>query len=56
MADFRLSQVSTNKIISGTPGYIAPENFEESGLNFKTDIFALGMVMFEILSGLRFSF
>ena len=53
LADFGLSQVSPNKMAAGTPGYIAPEIFEGSGLNFKTDIFALGMVMFEILSGLR---
>ena len=52
LADFGLSQVSPNKIAAGTPGYIAPEVYEGSGLNFKTDIFALGMVMFEILSGL----
>ena len=37
----------------GTPGFIAPEILKGSGLNFKTDIFALGMLMFEILSGLR---
>ena len=53
LADFGLSQVSPNKIAAGTPGYIAPEVYKGSGLNFKTDIFALGMVMFEILSGLR---
>ena len=53
LADFGLSQISPNHVAAGTPGYIAPEVFEGSGLNFKTDIFALGMVMFEILSGLR---
>ena len=53
LADFGLSQISPNKVAGGTPGYIAPEVYEGSGLNFKTDIFALGMVMFEILSGLR---
>jgi serine/threonine protein kinase len=53
LADFGLSQVSPNKVAAGTPGFIAPEVYEGSGLNFKTDIFALGMVMFEILSGLR---
>ena len=53
LADFGLSQISPNKVAGGTPGYIAPEIYEGSGLNFKTDIFALGMVMFEILSGLR---
>ena len=52
LADFGLSQISPNKIAAGTPGYIAPEIYEGSGLTFKTDIFALGMVMFEILSGL----
>ena len=53
LADFGLSQISPNEVLGGTPGYIAPEIYEGSGLNFKTDIFALGMVMFEILSGLR---
>ena len=53
LADFGLSQISPNHIAAGTPGYIAPEVYEGSGLNKKTDIFALGMVMFEILSGLR---
>ena len=53
LADFGLSQISPNHLFGGTPGYIAPEVYKGSGLNFKTDIFALGMVMFEILSGLR---
>ena len=53
LADFGLSQIKPNKIVAGTPGYIAPEIFKGSGLTKKTDIFALGMVMFEILSGLR---
>jgi serine/threonine protein kinase len=53
LADFGISQISPNSYLGGTPGYIAPEVYEGSGLNKKTDIFALGMVMFEILSGLR---
>ena len=54
LADFGLSQINTNnQVAAGTLGFIAPEVYEGSGLNFKTDIFALGMVMFEILSGLR---
>ena len=53
LADFGLSQISPNEVAAGTPGFIAPEVFKGSGLNFKTDIFALGMVMFEILSGLQ---
>ena len=53
LADFGLGQFGDNKIVGGTPGFIAPEILRGSGLNFKTDIFALGMLMFEILSGLR---
>ena len=53
LADFGLGQFGNNTIVGGTPGFIAPEILEGSGLNFKTDIFALGMLMFEILSGLR---
>ena len=53
LADFGLGQFHPNDVAAGTPGFIAPEIFKGSGLNFKTDIFALGMVMFEILSGLR---
>ena len=53
LADFGLGQFGDNQIIGGTPGFIAPEILKGSGLNFKTDIFALGMLMFEILSGLR---
>ena len=53
LADFGLAQLSPNAVMAGTPGFIAPEIYEGSGLNFTTDIFALGMVMFEIMSGLR---
>ena len=53
LADFGLSQISPNSVFGGTPGHIAPEVYEGSGLSRKTDIFALGMVMFEILSGLK---
>ena len=53
IADFSLSQFEANKLAAGIPGFIAPEIYKGSGLNFKTDIFALGMVMFEILSVLK---
>jgi len=53
LADFGLGQLGENQVMGGTPGFIAPEILKGSGLNFKTDIFALGMLMFEILSGLR---
>ena len=53
LADFGLGQFGDNKIVGGIPGFIAPKILKGSGLTFKTDIFALGMLMFEILSGLR---
>ena len=53
LADFGLGQFEDNDIIGGTPGFIAPEILKGSGLTFKSDIFALGMLMFEILSGLK---
>ena len=53
LADFGLGQFGNNNFAGGTPGFIAPEILKGSGLTFKTDIFALGMLMFEILSGLR---
>ena len=56
LADFGLNQIRPNTIWEGTPGYIAPEIFEQytqNAITKKTDIFALGLVMFEILSGLR---
>ena len=53
LADFGLGQLGENQIVEGTSRFIAPEILKGSGLTFKTDIFALGMLMFEILSGLR---
>lgn len=53
IADFGLGQVGENTVCGGTPGYIAPEILNGSGLTIKSDIYALGMVMFEILSGAR---
>ena len=53
LADFSLNQIRPNIIWEGTPGYIAPEIFNKNFTTKKTDIFALGLIIFEILSGLR---
>ncbi len=35
----------------GTPGYVAPEIFTKSGYSYKADIFSLGCVFFNLLTG-----
>ena len=39
--------------IVGTPGYIAPEQFEGKEATPATDIYALGIVLFECVTGQR---
>jgi len=57
LADFGLAQVvdstaaTMGGAILGTPAYIAPEHFQGAGHTEKTDIWALGVMMYEMLSG-----
>ncbi len=39
--------------IQGKPGYLAPEQVEDGRLDHRTDIFALGLVLYELLTGKR---
>ncbi len=36
---------------AGTPGYLAPELFAGAGASVKSDLYALGLVLFEIFTG-----
>ena len=53
LIDFGLSCEYTNEIFQkcGSPGYMAPEIFKNSGYNFKVDIFSTGVLMYKLLTG-----
>jgi serine/threonine protein kinase len=58
LADFGFASVigdmaskREEKIICGTPGYIAPETLKGHGYSLKSDIFSAGCIFYSLLTG-----
>ena len=52
-ADAAKSSVTGTGIMLGTPGYVAPERLLSGVLNASGDIYSIGVVMFEMVTGQR---
>jgi hypothetical protein len=57
ITDFGLAavaaQIQGSEVRAGTPAYMAPEQLAGKEVTFKSDIFSLGLLMFELLTGRR---
>ena len=51
IAHLRGDQLPTNGKIMGTPAYLAPEQLTNSVVDARTDVYALGCTLYELLTG-----
>ncbi|MBI4473053.1 MAG: protein kinase, partial [Acidobacteria bacterium] len=57
ITDFGLAIIGKDETepnqVMGTPAYMAPEQFAGKGASVRSDIYALGLILYEIISGKR---
>jgi serine/threonine protein kinase len=51
LSDFGVARLAYEQIGGGTPPYMAPEQFRCENVSAKTDVYALGITIYEMLSG-----
>jgi serine/threonine-protein kinase len=50
-AGIDLTTLTRTGTILGTPGYMSPEQFDAHGVDERSDVYSLGVVLFEVLTG-----
>jgi serine/threonine-protein kinase len=54
LMDFGLASIGTaDDVRVGTPAYMAPEQLQGTGVSIRSDIYALGLVLYELFTGRR---
>jgi serine/threonine-protein kinase len=58
IADFGIAKVDSAQLtqtglVMGSPGYMAPEQYAGGAVDWRADLFAAGVVMYQLLTGVR---